>query len=265
MNIRHFLRSIGDTRNFLSFCSLARFTALGSPANFDWAGIHHCLFQIKGFASHNNGHPEFWIFRIKLLLDKLPTLTTLQQHKPNLYSPDWLCPQCNSAPEDINHLWTYEFSALDCWNFDTPSLSCLWLTRGLLPAHLTTFLKEYFLLSVVYKIISPLLNDFQIELYGEIWLCWNVLFHAWEESQGISASSKTNVYGDMGNDAESECPSIDDELFTSTSSSNTKTTPNPVLETPPILEMTPVDQTVLPGRKINKRSVLQMINKSKTN
>ncbi|PKK42770.1 hypothetical protein RhiirC2_804419 [Rhizophagus irregularis] len=41
----------------------------------------------------------------------------------------------------------------------------------------------------------------------------------------------------------------DDELFTSTSSSNTKTTPNPVLEMPPILpnvEMTPVDQTVIP-------------------
>ncbi|PKY52905.1 hypothetical protein RhiirA4_470813, partial [Rhizophagus irregularis] len=29
------------------------------------------------------------------------------------------------------------------------------------------------------------------ELYGEIWLCRNVLFHTWEESQGISASSKS--------------------------------------------------------------------------
>ncbi|PKY59930.1 hypothetical protein RhiirA4_483084, partial [Rhizophagus irregularis] len=81
MNIQHFLRSIGEARNFLSFCSLTRFTILGSPALFDWAGIHHCLSQIKDFASHNNGHPEFWIFCIKLLL-------------------------CNTAPEDINHLWT---------------------------------------------------------------------------------------------------------------------------------------------------------------
>ncbi|PKY58538.1 hypothetical protein RhiirA4_480521 [Rhizophagus irregularis] len=208
MNIRHFLCSIGDARNFLSFCSLARFTALGSPALFDWAGIHYSLFQIKGFASHNNGHPEFWIFRIKLLLDMLPTLTTLQQRKPYLYSLDWLCPQCNTAPEDINHLWICpyilpelnpclthrkevikfrddcitaftslktlpdsfcgKFSVLDCWNYITPSTSCLWLTRGLLPAHLTDFLKEYFSLSVIYKVISPLLNDFQLELYGEI-------------------------------------------------------------------------------------------------
>ncbi|EXX57028.1 hypothetical protein RirG_210900 [Rhizophagus irregularis DAOM 197198w] len=160
----------------------------------------------------------------------LPTLTTLQQRKPYLYSPDWLCPQCNSAPEDLNHLWTCPyilpdlnpclthhseiikfrdsclssfsslkplditfqtgFSALDCWNYETPSLSCLWLTRGLLPAHLTAFLNQHFPLSVIYKIISPLLNDFQVELYGEIWLCRNVLFHAWEESQGISAASK---------------------------------------------------------------------------
>ncbi|PKC73768.1 hypothetical protein RhiirA1_520000 [Rhizophagus irregularis] len=98
VNIRHFLRSIADARALLSFCSLARFTALGSPSLFDWA--------------------------------------------------------------------------------------------GLLPAHLTAFLTQYFPLSVIYKTISPLLNDFQVELYGEIWLCRNVLFHAWEESQGISAASK---------------------------------------------------------------------------
>ncbi|PKY59377.1 hypothetical protein RhiirA4_482077, partial [Rhizophagus irregularis] len=35
------------------------------------------------------------------------------------------------------------------------------------------------------------------------------------------------LYGDMGDDTESECLSADDELFASTSSSNVKTTPNP--------------------------------------
>ncbi|CAB4434465.1 unnamed protein product [Rhizophagus irregularis] len=130
MNVRHFLRSIGDARSFLSFCSLACFSALGSPALFDWAGIHTLSF------------PNQRIF---------------------------------------------------CSGFTTPSASCLWLTRGSLPAHLTDFLKEYFPLSVIYKVISPLLNDFQLELYGEIWLCRNVLFHAWEESQSISASSKSKT------------------------------------------------------------------------
>ncbi|PKB95682.1 hypothetical protein RhiirA5_436259 [Rhizophagus irregularis] len=113
---------------------MARFTAFGSPALFDWA-------------------------------DMLPTLTTLQQRIPYLYSLDWLCPQCNSAPEDLNHLWTCPyilpdlnpcltyrsevikfrdsclssflslkslvtsfqigFSTLNCWDYKTPSLSCL--------------------------------------------------------------------------------------------------------------------------------------------
>ncbi|PKY21248.1 hypothetical protein RhiirB3_434780 [Rhizophagus irregularis] len=61
------------------------------------------------------------------------------------------------------------------------------------------------------------------------------------------ATHAYTLYGDMGDVTESECSSADDELFTSTSSSNMKTTPNPVLEMPPILpdvEMTPVDQTV---------------------
>ncbi|PKB94950.1 hypothetical protein RhiirA5_386342 [Rhizophagus irregularis] len=88
VNIRHFFRSIADARTLLSFCSMARFTALGSPSLFDWAGIYFCLSQIKSYTSHKNGHPEFWVFHIKLLLDMLPTLTTLQQRKLYLYSPD---------------------------------------------------------------------------------------------------------------------------------------------------------------------------------
>ncbi|PKK42157.1 hypothetical protein RhiirC2_804575, partial [Rhizophagus irregularis] len=37
MNIRHFLRFIADARALLSFCSMARFIALGSSSLFDWA------------------------------------------------------------------------------------------------------------------------------------------------------------------------------------------------------------------------------------
>ncbi|PKY35343.1 hypothetical protein RhiirB3_456021 [Rhizophagus irregularis] len=122
--------AFSDAHNLLSFCSLARFTAFDPPVLFDWAEIHFCLSNM------------------------LPTLTTLQQRKPYLYSSNWLYPQCNSALKDLNHLWTSlkplpvlfldDFFALDCWNFDTPSSSCLWLTRGLLPTHLTLFLKNYF-------------------------------------------------------------------------------------------------------------------------
>ncbi|PKY57927.1 hypothetical protein RhiirA4_511239 [Rhizophagus irregularis] len=47
------------------------------------------------------------------------------------------------------------------------------------------------------------------------------------------ATRAYQVYGDMGDDTESEGPSDNDELFTSTSSSYSKTTPNPVDDTPP--------------------------------
>ncbi|CAB4431699.1 unnamed protein product [Rhizophagus irregularis] len=72
------------------------------------------------------------------------------------------------------------------------------------------------------------------------------------------ATCAYQVYGDMGDDTESEGSSDNDELFTPTRSSYTKTTPNPVLETPPVLpdvEMTPVDQSVTPetSRKKDKQ------------
>ncbi|PKK59056.1 hypothetical protein RhiirC2_795386 [Rhizophagus irregularis] len=192
MNIHHFLRSVADARTFLSFCSMARFTAFGSPALFDWADIHFCLLQIKGFASHKNGHPEFWIFCIKLLLDMLPTLTTLQQRKPYLYSPDWLCPQCNSAPEDLNHFWTCPYILPDlnpCLIYRSEVIkfkdSCL--SSFLFLKSLDTSFQTGFSTLDCWD-YETLFSSF--ELYGEIWLCQNVLFHAWKESQGISATSK---------------------------------------------------------------------------
>ncbi|PKY62907.1 hypothetical protein RhiirA4_490310 [Rhizophagus irregularis] len=78
-----------------------------------------------------------------------------------------------------------------------------------------------------------------------------VLFRSWDNF----ATRAYQVYGDMGDDTESEGPSEDDELFTPTSSSYSKTTPNPVLVMPPILpdvEMTPVDQTVIPENSQKK-------------
>ncbi|EXX77009.1 hypothetical protein GLOIN_2v1824252 [Rhizophagus irregularis DAOM 181602=DAOM 197198] len=67
-----------------------------------------------------------------------------------------------------------------------------------------------------------------VETFGET-------HYALSKSWDKFATRAYTLYGDMGDDTESECPSAYDELFTSTSSSNTKTTPNPVLETPPIL------------------------------
>ncbi|CAB4425833.1 unnamed protein product [Rhizophagus irregularis] len=80
-------------------------------------------------------------------------------------------------------------------------------------------------------------------------LIFSIALYVSSRSWDNFAARAYSIYGDMGDDTESECPSVDDELFASTSSSNPKSTPNPVIETPPILpdvDMTPVDQTVTP-------------------
>ncbi|PKY57417.1 hypothetical protein RhiirA4_509894, partial [Rhizophagus irregularis] len=80
-------------------------------------------------------------------------------------------------------------------------------------------------------------------------LIFSIALYASSRSWDNFATRAYTLYGDMGDDTESECPSADDELFVSTSSSNVKISPNPVIETPPILpdvKMTPVDQTVTP-------------------
>ncbi|CAB4407277.1 unnamed protein product [Rhizophagus irregularis] len=74
--------------------------------------------------------------------------------------------------------------------FHTPSLSCLCLTSGYLPMHFTTLLKEEFSAITIYKIFSPLLDEFHEQLCGDIWLCRNILFYEWEQSQGITTALK---------------------------------------------------------------------------
>ncbi|CAB4405875.1 unnamed protein product [Rhizophagus irregularis] len=105
VNIRHFFKSIYEARNLLSFSSLSRFSLLAPVDTFDWEGIFFWLSRSKVFTTHNNGHKGLLAFRLKILLDMLPTLTALQKRDPSSYPSDWLCALCHSAPEDLDHLW----------------------------------------------------------------------------------------------------------------------------------------------------------------
>ncbi|CAB4413084.1 unnamed protein product [Rhizophagus irregularis] len=222
-NIRHFFKSIYEAQNLLSFSSLFCFSSLAPVNTFDWEGISFWLSRSKVFTTHNNGHKGLLAFRLKILLDMLPTLTALQKRDPSSYPSDWLCALCHSAPEDLDHLWTcpyiipdasprlifhklmlsfhdkcitqfsdisplsdqnlLEFSALDCWDFTTPSLPCLWLTRGLLPVDLVQFLQQLYSRKKIFEILSSLLLDFQEQLYWDIWMPRNVFYHLWLDSQ----------------------------------------------------------------------------------
>ncbi|CAB4416056.1 unnamed protein product [Rhizophagus irregularis] len=152
-NIRQFFKSIYEARNLLSFSSLSRFSLL-APVNTTFS------------------------FRLKILLDMLPTLTALQKRDPASYPPDWLCALCHSAPEDLDHLWTcpyiypgyhflMEFSALDCLGFTTPSSPCLWLARGLLPVDLVQLLPQIYSRKKILTIFIFAYDlDFQEQLIG---------------------------------------------------------------------------------------------------
>ncbi|EXX55893.1 hypothetical protein RirG_221160 [Rhizophagus irregularis DAOM 197198w] len=187
MNIRKFIRDIFDAKSLLTLAVLPRFNFNSSIFDINWACTKFCFNNNKQIFSHRNSRSEFCAFCIKLLLDMLPTLTTLQKRKPHFYDPSWLCPQCNSFPETLDHLWTCpyilpefsplntfktllldlrtnyldsllfatplislpdsfvdEFTAIDCWKCDPPSISCLRLTHGLIPLSLTGFLRTYF-------------------------------------------------------------------------------------------------------------------------
>ncbi|GET57708.1 reverse transcriptase family protein [Rhizophagus irregularis DAOM 181602=DAOM 197198] len=238
MNIQKFIRDIFDAKSLLTLAVLPRFNSYSSTSDIDWACTKFCLNNDKHFISHQNGRSEFCGFRIKLLLDMLPTLTTLQRRKPHLYNPSWLCPQCNSFPETLDHLWTCpyilpefsplqtfktlllalrttyldnflsassliplpdsfaaEFMALNCWDCDPPSISCLRLTRGLIPISLTGFLGIYFSLPTIWSILDTPLHDFHFDLYVQIWLCRSIFFHHWELAQGITKKMKSSALG----------------------------------------------------------------------
>ncbi|CAB4440133.1 unnamed protein product [Rhizophagus irregularis] len=201
--------SLAKDAHFLLQPTLTPIALLKAPFNtFDWEGISFWLSRFKAFTTHSNGHKGLLAFRLKLLLDMLPTLTALQKRDPSSYPPDWLCALCHSAPEDLDHLWTcpyiipdasprlifhklmlsfhdkcitqfsdtsplsdqflLEFSALDCWDFTTPSSPCLWLARSLLPADLVHLLQQLYSRKKIFEILSSLLLEFQEQLYWDI-------------------------------------------------------------------------------------------------
>ncbi|CAB4413040.1 unnamed protein product [Rhizophagus irregularis] len=237
-NIRHFFKSIYEARNLLSFSSLSRFSLLAPVNTFDWKGISFWLSRSKVFTTHNNGHKGLLAFRLKVLLDMLPTLTALQKRNPSSYPSDWLCALCHSAPEDLDYLWTcpyiipdasprmifhklmlsfhdkcitlfsdisplsdqilLEFSALDCWDFTTPSLPCLWLARGLFPVDLVQLLQQLYSRKKIFEILSSLLLDFQEQLYWDIWMPRNIFFYLWLDSQEhVPKNTRSSVFSSL--------------------------------------------------------------------
>ncbi|GET59528.1 hypothetical protein RIR_jg1381.t2 [Rhizophagus irregularis DAOM 181602=DAOM 197198] len=184
MNIQKFIRDIFDAKSLLTLAVLPRFNSYSSTSDIDWACTKFCLNNNKHFVSHQNGRSEFCGFCIKLLLDMLPTLTTLQRRKPHLYNPSWLCPQCNSFPETLDHLWTCPYIL--------PEFSPLQTFKTLLLALRTTYLDNFLSASS----LIPLPDSFAAEFMAlDCWICDPPSFSCLRLARGLILISLTEFLG----------------------------------------------------------------------
>ncbi|GET52393.1 RNA-directed DNA polymerase from mobile element jockey-like [Rhizophagus irregularis DAOM 181602=DAOM 197198] len=168
MNIQKFISNIFDAKSLLTLAVLPRFNSNSSISDIDWACTKFCLNNKKQFFSYRNGRSEFCAFRVKILLDMLPTLTTLQRRKPHLYDLNKFISTTSLKP--LPDSFDAKFMAIDCWHCDPPLSSCLRLARGLIPISLTGFLGNYFSLSTIWSILDTPLHNFHFDLYVQIWL-----------------------------------------------------------------------------------------------
>ena len=50
------------------------------------------------------------IFKLKLIIDELPTLEKLKKRKNNIYKTTLKCPKCRRDDETQNHVWTCSYT-----------------------------------------------------------------------------------------------------------------------------------------------------------
>ncbi|PKC51745.1 hypothetical protein RhiirA1_483086, partial [Rhizophagus irregularis] len=182
--------------NLLTLALLPRFNLNSSISDINWACTKFCFNNKQLQFSHQNGRSEFCAFRIKILLDMLPTLTTLQKRKPHIYDPSWLCSQCNSSLETLNHLWTCPYILLEFSPFNTfktllLDLRTVCLEKFLFATPLKPLL-DSFVAEFTALDYTPL-HDFHFDLYVQIWLCCSVFFHHWESAQSITNKMKSSA------------------------------------------------------------------------
>ncbi|CAB4446633.1 unnamed protein product [Rhizophagus irregularis] len=75
-----------------------------------------------------------------------------------------------------------EFSALDCWDFTTPSSPCLWLARGLLPVDLVQLLQQLYSKKKILKFYLRSCLIFKTIFIGTF-DATQCFFHLWLDSQ----------------------------------------------------------------------------------
>ncbi|PKK65358.1 hypothetical protein RhiirC2_786270 [Rhizophagus irregularis] len=189
MNIWKFIREIFDAKNLLALALLPRFNLNSSISNIDWACTKFCFNNKQLQFSHRNNRSEFCAFlhsspetldhlwTYPYILPEFNPFNTFKTLLLDLSTVD-LDKFLSATPLiPLPNSFIAEFTAIDCWECDTPSTSCLRLTRGLIPMSLTNFLGTYFLPSNIWSILDTSLHNFYFDLYVQIWLCRSIFFH----------------------------------------------------------------------------------------
>jgi hypothetical protein len=171
------------------------------------------------------------------MMDELPLLTVLQNRKPDVYDPAWMCLLCKNSKEDFSHIWLcdaihlsitrFHKEALEIFfnNFEAvygsrlptsfitqwtslPSLSLPssthadfsfdYLIKGFVPTELVTCLQSFFPKKIANDVLLISLCSIKKLFIKRIWHLRCREFTNIEQSLNITSDSKRSVSSSSG-------------------------------------------------------------------
>jgi len=108
-SLRPFIRKMVETKNTIKWFNQTRFEKIwniNQPRTINWESTWHNIFNCKKFTKSSRVFNSVYdrSYKIKLLMNELPTLETLHKRNPKLYT-DSMCPRCQENNEDQIHIW----------------------------------------------------------------------------------------------------------------------------------------------------------------
>jgi hypothetical protein len=225
-----------QAQSFASIIQLSRFAnlvPLHESKGINWTATWALLHFAEGDYSSTLTSFErsnICAFNLKLMASELPLLHKLQTvRRPDLYSNDWLCPSCNTAPETWIHLWHCSiysdifksilndtsrklfdllpsftkysskfrdsWSSLWCWKFPDPTssspLSFETLFKGFVLSELFTITRSCFNNNkeTVAAILS-VISEARSKFKSDIWKPRNLHMSLFERAHNITEEAK---------------------------------------------------------------------------
>jgi hypothetical protein len=104
-SIRQFFKNLSSASNFSAFLDLNRNDHINTHSDFYWPLIWQFLTLNSSSLSTSFETSRLKSFVIKNFVNELPTLSRLEQLRPDLYK-NWCCVGCNVTTETSTHMWS---------------------------------------------------------------------------------------------------------------------------------------------------------------